>query len=304
MKTDASLFARIALLLLGVFAGALSVVFIRFSSLHPVALASFRQIAAGIILLPVYIKQARKAGYQFSFPLIRPSILPGLLLGLHFIFWNYGVQYTTAANATLLVNMIPIIMPFFAFFLFREVINIPELLGTLLAISGIVLIGITDFQVSRESFLGDLSCFAAAVLMAAYLALSRRNNRGESIWIYMVPLYWIGGIFTFIISFFFTVPWAGMSWKNLLMVMGLACVSTITGHTIINFSMRRLRSQLVTLVNLVQIVYGAILGFIFFAEVPDIYFIISFPIIVTGAAVTILFSKRGEATLDDVGPRK
>lgn len=289
---------HILLLLLGVFAGACSIVFIKTSTLHPVLLAAYRQLAAGIILLPLYFIRLKKAGLRPSFPLIRPSILPGLFLGLHFIFWNYGAGMTTAANGTMLVNMVPVVMPFFAYFLFKEVINFPEILGTLLAIGGIVVLGLSDFHLSRETFLGDISCFVAMVFAAAYLALSRRNNKGESIWIYIVPVYLVGGLFTFIISLFFTGPLENVTGKNIFMFLGLACISTIIGHTIFNISMRRLRSQLVTLINLLQILYGALLGFFFFGEVPSRYFFIASPIILAGTVLTILFSKRGNARID------
>ena len=287
------MFAHILLLLVGVFAGACSIVFIRTSTLNPILLAAYRMLAAGCILLPVFFRQLKKANLRLTFSLVKPSILPGLLLGLHFIFWNYGAGHTTAANGTLLVNMVPVVMPFFAYFLFREVINIPELVGTMLALGGITVLGISDFQVSRTTFLGDISCFVAAVFAAAYLALSRKNNRGESIWIYMVPLYLVGGVFTFLISLFFTSPAANISLKNILMFLGLACISTIVGHTIFNLSMRRLRSQLVTLINLMQIVYGALLGYFFFAEIPSSRFFIAFPIVLGGTVLTIIFSKRG-----------
>lgn len=290
--------AHIALLLIGVLAGAFSIVFIKTSTLHPVILAAYRQLLAGLVLLPIYIRRMKKDGLIFNFKAVRPSILPGLFLGLHLIFWNIGASNTTAANGTLLVNMVPIVMPFFAYFLFREVINIPELLGTLTAIGGIVLLGVSDFHVGRETFLGDISCFAAAVLAAAYLALSRRNNKGESIWIYIVPVYLVGGLFTLLISLFFTTPWADMTGKNILTLVGLACVSTIIGHTIFNISIRRLRSQLVTLVNLLQIVYGAALGYLFFGEVPSFYFFIASPIILTGTVITIIFSKRNGSRIE------
>ena len=284
--------AHILLLLVGVFAGACSIVFIKTSTLNPVLLAAYRQLAAGLILLPVYFLQLKKAGLHLNFAIVRPSILPGLLLGMHFIFWNFGAGQTTAANGTLLVNMVPVVMPFFAYFLFREVINIPELLGTVLALGGIAVLGVSDFHVNRETFFGDISCFIAAVFAAAYLALSRRNNRGESIWVYMVPLYLTGGVFTFIVSLFFTTPAENMSLQNMFMFLGLACISTIGGHTIFNLSMRRLRSQLVTLINLMQIVYGALLGYFFFSEVPSIYFFIALPVILGGTVLTIIFSKR------------
>lgn len=283
---------HILLLMLGVFGGACSIVFIRYSTLHPILLGSYRLIAAALLLLPVFFRELKKGEHKLTFSLVRPSILPGILLGLHFIFWNTGANLTTAANATLIVNMVPIAMPFFAFFLYREVINLPEILGTILAIGGLVILGLSDIHIGRDTVLGDVSCFIAMVFAAAYLALGRRNNRGESIWIYIVPLYIVGGVFCFAVSLFFTRPFADLSLLNTGMVLGLAVFSTIVGHTIFNISMRKLRSQLVTLINLLQIFYGALLGFLFFGEVPNRAFAIALPVILAGTVLSIIFSNR------------
>jgi len=284
----------VLILVFGSFAGACSIVFIKTSTLDPILLAAYRQLLAVLILAPVFVTALRKSGRKLTFALIRPSILPGVLLGLHFIAWNMGARRTLAANGTLLVNMVPVAMPLFAFLFYREVVNLFEIIGTAVAMAGMVLLGITDFHAGKETFAGDMLCFIAMVLAAVYLALGKKSYKGngESLWIYMVPLYFTGGIVCFIVSLFFTGPGENLSLFNILMAGGLAAVSTVGGHTIYNRSMRKLRSQLVTLVNLSQVIFGGVLGFLFFKELPSSMFYFAAPVILAGTVIAVLFSNR------------
>lgn len=284
----------VLILIFGSFAGACSIVFIKASTLNPILLAAYRQLFAVVILAPVFISAVKKSGRKLTFAMIKPSILPGVLLGLHFIAWNMGARRTLAANGTLLVNMVPVVMPLFAFLFYREVVNLFEIIGTAVAMTGMVLLGITDFHTGRETFVGDMLCFVSMILAAVYLALGRRSyeGTGESLWIYIIPLYFTGGAVCFIVSLFFTGPGEKLTLFNILMAGGLAAVSTVGGHTIYNRSMRKLRSQLVTLVNLSQVIFGAILGFLFFNEMPSGMFYLAAPVILAGTVLAVVFSNR------------
>ena len=43
-----------------------------------------------------------------------------------------------AANASIIFNMVPILMPFLLFFMIREKIDLREIIGTILALVGVV----------------------------------------------------------------------------------------------------------------------------------------------------------------------
>ena len=70
------MFGRYIILFIGVAAGAVSIVFIKASSLHPVALASFRQLLAAFLLLPLYLKSRRGVERATSRRAAVASILP------------------------------------------------------------------------------------------------------------------------------------------------------------------------------------------------------------------------------------
>ena len=199
---------------------------------------------------------------------------------------------TFSANATLIVNMVPVIMPLFAFLFIREVMTGMEIAGTVCAMAGVLFLSITDFHLSAGSFRGDLLCFLSMIFFALYLILGKKQKGDYSLWLYLVPLYAIGGLFCFGVSLLFVTPFQGVTLFEAGMIAGLAAISTIGGHSILNFSMRHLRSQLVSLVNLSQVLFAALFGLLFFSEIPDFNFFIATPVIAGGIALAVIFSGR------------
>ena len=111
--------------------GGSSAIMIKASTIHPVLQASYRVLFAGIILAPLFFRELRRSGRRLSLRLIAPSVLPGIVLGLHFITWIFGARMTLAGNATVIVTMVPVAMPFFVFFMIRELPRRAEIVGTI-----------------------------------------------------------------------------------------------------------------------------------------------------------------------------
>lgn len=285
------MFARLLILIFGVFSCSVSVIFIKVSTEHPLLVAAYRLFIAAFILTPFMLKERRKFKKTLSFKLLRPSILPGLTLGLHFILWIIGARMTLAAHSTLIVNMVPVIMPLFLFAFSREVINRLEIIGTVFAITGVVILGWTDFHFNRETFNGDIVCFLSMILFTLYLALARRNKNQEGIWLYLVPLYYIAGIFCLVIALFFINPIKPYTVRNIMCILGLGIVSTVIGHSILNYSMKHFRGQFVSIINLSEFVFAGIMGYFLLGEIPRINFYISGLLVAGGAFIIIRYSK-------------
>ncbi len=281
------MFLKICILLFGAFTASTAVIMIKICTVQPVLLASLRLLVAAVLLTPLFIRDLKKENLSFSLHLITPAIIPGILLGLHLISWIIGARMTPAANSTLIVNMVPIVMPFIMFFMLKETINKTEIAGTILSMTGVFFLARNDFQLKTDFFTGDIICFLSMIFLALYLAMARKHLK--SIWLYMVPLYYIGGIFSFIVSLFFVNPFKSYTITDTLMILGLGIIPTIMGHTILNYSMKVLRPQVVSLVNLSQFIFAGIMAFFMFSEVPSNQFYTASLFILIGAAIVILF---------------
>ena len=279
--------SKILLLILGVICCSSSVIFIKLSTEHPILLAAYRLLIAAVALTPVFVRNAK----NYSFKQIRPAILPGIVIGIHFISWNMGARMTLAANASLIVSIVPIVMPLFLFILLRELTYRQEIIGTAVAIAGIALLGSIDIHLSRTTFLGDLICFIAMILFAYYLALARKNRDYENIWLYIVPVYYIAGILCFIITLFFENPIKMYTTENILYILGLGIVPTVIGHSIFNYSMQHIRGQVVSIAIMSQFVFGGVMGFLFLGEVPHPFFYIASILLIGGAVISLKSQK-------------
>jgi drug/metabolite transporter (DMT)-like permease len=285
--------APLLLLIFGTFVSATSVVMIKASSIHPLLQSSYRLLGAAILLTPFFFRELRERSEAPRLNLSVPPLIPGILLGLHFIAWIYGARLTLASNSTVIVNMSPVVMPFFAFFLLSSVPGRREVLGTLIAAAGVALLAISDYRGDAEHFTGDIYCFVAMLLFVAYLALGRRNNSAGRIWSFLVPLYYEGGLFCLAVALVLGIsPIAGITWMDVAMTAGLAIGPTIMGHSIMNWAMLRFPPQVVSIVNLGQFIFAGILAFFLFGEIPRAIFYVTSALIVAGAVIAILPRRR------------
>jgi drug/metabolite transporter (DMT)-like permease len=298
----------IPLLLVGVLFTSSSILFIKGSALPPITLSALRQILASLILFPLYYRDLkfsldphphrdlkfsvdppprRDSWFSAVLRSLKVSAIPGVFLGLHFITWIAGARMTLGSNAALIVNMSPLVMPFLALAAFRERVTAREAIGTVVSFSGFLLLGIRDLSLDRASFTGDILCFASMLLFSLYLLLARKNETRGKLWLYIVPLYFIGGCFCLLIALAVETPLPPLRWRELPLVLGMALLPTVVGHSIYNASMKRLRSQTVTLLTQGEFLCAALLSFLFFGEVPSRVFYGAAALVIAGICVTI-----------------
>ena len=285
--------AQLAILVFGVFVASTSVIMIKASAIHPILQASYRLLASVVFLLPFLLRELRSRGERLTFRLTLPALVPGVLLGLHFIAWIYGARMTLAGNSTVIVNMSPVVMPFVALALLGMKPSRRELAGTAIATLGVAILAAADYRGDSTRLAGDACCFAAMLLYTVYIALARKNNTGGRLWTYLVPLYFYGGVFCLAVALALGVdPVANITATDILMTLGLAVGPTIMGHSIMNWAMLRFPPQVVSIMNLGQFIFAGILAFAFFGELPGAVFYATSVLIVAGAIVAILPGRR------------
>ncbi len=279
--------ARYFMLLLGVFACSTSVLMIKASALHPAVLSAYRLLLAAVLLSPLFWRARHRHREQYTARHLWRSAVPGLVLGLHFISWAWGAQTTGAANASLIVNMVPVVMPLLVFVTAREVVTGREISGTLVALLGVFLLAASDFLISPKSLRGDLVCFVSMLLFSLYLVLGRRNRDFPDIWLYLVPLYAIAGLFCLLVSAFVVSPLTVYAPREYALGLGLAVVPTVIGHSCLNDAMKHLRGQIVGIFNLTQFIFAGLLAYMLFREAPQASFYIAGALVMGGAWIVI-----------------
>jgi len=285
------MFLRFLLLFLGVFACSTSAIFIRSSTTDPFVLTALRLIIAFIFLLPVFLVQLRRYPGSFTRSHLRRTHAPAAVLAFHLMSWTLGARMTVVAQATLIVNLVPIALPFFLLWIASEKVNKAEIAGTALAIVGLLTLSAKDAVSGNGSLAGDVVCFGSMLLFALYLALGRRNRDFPSIWLYVIPVYGQAALICLLVALPRLGTFQAGSLREWSIMAGLAAVPTVCGHSLLNAAMRRIRGQIVSLCNVSQFVFAAVMGYFLFGEIPKALFYVASAIVVAGVVIVVLASR-------------
>jgi drug/metabolite transporter (DMT)-like permease len=241
---------------------------IKASTTHPVLLASLRLFVAALVLLPLYVRDLKRYRGTYTKEHLKASVVPGLLLAIHLMSWVVGARMTSTANASLIVNLVPLAMPFFLFWLAREPVTRREAAATAIALCGVVILTASDLSLKSTYFAGDLICLGSMLFYALYMALGRRNRTFPSVWLYLVPLYGIAAVASMAVALLFVNPIQPYSAREVGLILGLGIVPTVIGHSLLNRSMRVFRGQIVSIVNMGQFVFAGLMAYVLWQEVP------------------------------------
>lgn len=274
-------------LLLGIFACSTAAILIKASDTHPVVLAAIRLLLAAALLSPLFLIERNRHQGAYTRDHLRRSLLPALVLALHFISWAYGARLTLSAQATLIVNLAPVAIPFFLHGLAGERINRIEIIGTIVALAGLGVLSLRDALADGGSLLGNAICFGSMLLFAWYLALGRRNRDFPSLWLYVVPVYALAGGTCLLAALPWLHTFAIGSAREWALMAGMACIPTIIGHSLLNQAMRHFRGQIVSLANVGQFVFAGILAWFLFGESPAATFYFASLLVVAGIALVV-----------------
>ncbi len=282
---------RFLLLILGVMMGATAVIMIKASTEHPFLVSSYRLLVAALVLSPFFLRDLRNFEGHYGWREFSWSLLPAVALAVHFMSWVIGARMTQVANASLIANLTPVAMPFFVWIFFSEKINRQEVVGTAFTLAGLAVLTGSNLRVDKADFTGDVICFGSMLAFAMYLALGRRNGGRLSLWLYMVPLYFTAGVICLLCALFFINPIKPYSLENILFMVGLGLIPTVFGHTILNFSLKHFRGQVVSVTNLAQPLFAGLMGFIFFNEKPRPVYYLAAGMIFAGILIVVNASR-------------
>jgi len=278
---------RAALLVFGVMCGSTAVIMIKASTEHPFLVTAYRLLIAAACLSPFFFRELARSETRYTWRELSWSALPALALSAHLISWVYGARMTAVANASLIANLTPVAMPFLIWIFYREKVRKLELLGTAFTLVGLFILTSANLRVSKEHFTGDLICFVSMLGFAVYLALGRKNGARLGLWLYMVPLYFIAGMIALICALFVVNPIKAYTFENVMYLLGLGLIPTVIGHTILNYSMKFFRGQVVSVTNLGQPVFAGLQGFLFFGETPSLVYYFAAVIVVSGVLIVL-----------------
>jgi drug/metabolite transporter (DMT)-like permease len=263
--------ARLALpaLIGGAVGIAFAPIFVRLSQVGPTATAFWR-LALALPLLWLwtslrnrYEQRLRKPATKSDYALL---IAAGLFFAGDLGIWHWSIHYTSVANATLLVNFMPILVTIGAWLLLDQRVSRLFLVGLGAAMLGATLIIGASFSLSLQNIRGDLLALLAALFYASYILTVTQLRRDFST---ATILIWAGivacGVLLplSLVSGEDFMPYDVRGW---LVLIALALVSHIGGQGLIAFALAHLPAAFSSVSLLLQPVLATLFAWLLLGE--------------------------------------
>jgi drug/metabolite transporter (DMT)-like permease len=279
--------ARVAVVLsVAIVAVSLAAIFIRFAEAPGVVVALWRMAIAAIVLAPFTLRALARTPLRAE--TLWPSLLAGVLLGLHFATWITSLSYTTVAASVTLVATIPLWVALFSWLFLGRAPTLTVLFGVLVAVAGGAVIAFGDIAGTARTaeasapLLGNALALIGAVSAAGYLLLGRTAQaRGLGLQAYVGVAYAVAAVVLVPWPLLFGMPYLAYGVEAFVWIALLALVPQLVGHTGINYAMKHLDPTRVATATLLEPVGAGVLAAWLFTEIPG-------PLTLVGAALVLL----------------
>ncbi|MBY7126469.1 MULTISPECIES: DMT family transporter [Bacillus] len=281
------------ILFFGVFALSTSAIFVKLADAPAAIIAFYRLLFATVILLPLLLFNKRNrnelktlAKKQWGF-----GFLSGLFLAGHYVLWFESLQYTSVASSTVIVTLQPLFSMIGGYFLFKERFTKGAVIGCLIAISGSIVIGWQDFQISGDALYGDILAFMAAGIITAYFFISQHIRKDLSLIPYSVISYGSSACFLGIFAYMQQQSFIHYATQTWLSFIGLAFIATILGQTIFNWLLKWMSATVISMSILGETIGTCVLAYFILSETITLQQALGISIIFIGLTLFLLQPK-------------
>ena len=226
----------------------------------------WRNLVGALIMMPFAIARGEwKTKAQLY--AVRWSVLAGTLLATHFICSFWAMKLTSVATGVALTATQPI---FAALFIKLAGGHIPKksIGGMLIAFLSVVAITGIDLNISIRAFQGDLLAVFGGAVGAGYMIIGANAQKIISTSTFTTVCYSTCAILIFPIVLFTNSNLTGYSGTQWLLLAGLIIGAQFLGHTLFNFTLKRVSPAVVSLVVFFEVPVSALLAFAWIGQQP------------------------------------
>ncbi len=272
-------------LIIGILAVSTAAIFIRYAQEQAPSLiiAAYRLGLASMILLPFSFRQAQREVTAMPVSSKSQAVLAGVFLAVHFAAWIVSLELTSVASSVVLVTTTPLWVAIFSPLILKERMKKEVWWGLGLALSGGVVVAVSQvcgWEESRlscislssffrgKALIGNLLALLGAWMAAGYLLVGRKirpllSLRPYTLLVYSTAAVVLIGMAAVNGYSFIGYPLPIFGWFVLL-----AIIPQVIGHSSFNWALRYLPATFVSLALLGEPVGATILAMIFLREMP------------------------------------
>ena len=261
LKALISLFLGSALL-------GMSAIFVRYSESSPSLIAFYRAFLALPFLYMWVLIEGKKIdlGFFKNKKLFLLFVIAGFCFAVDMSFWNWSIEYTSVANATLMANTAPLFVSFIGLIFLRHKIKPEFFLILLLAMIGVSLVILSSANKGNLNVFGDFLGISAAIFYAGYIlaikSLTGRFSPAQTLFLatFMTSLILVP------ISLFETRDLIPQTMKEWSVLFTYALISQTIAQGLITYGISKITAHLSSLILLIQPLAAAFYGWLLLNE--------------------------------------
>lgn len=226
----------------------------------------WRNLVGALVMMPFALARGEwRSKAQKS--AIGWSILAGVLLATHFICFFWAMKLTSVATGTALTATQPI---FAAIFIKLAGGHIPKksIGGMVIAFTSVVVITGIDFNLSIQAFQGDLLAVIAGAVGAGYMIIGANSQKIISTSTFTTVCYSTCAVLIFPVAILTNSNLTGYAISEWVLLAGLIIGAQFLGHTLFNFSLKRVSPAVVSLVVFFEVPVSALIAYFWLGQQP------------------------------------
>ena len=256
-------------LALGVAAVSTAAVIIRETEAPSIVIAAYRIAIASVPLLVVVA--VRREVPLANGRLLRLALLAGVFIALHFAFWIASVKETSVVTSVTLVASQPLWVAIVSGPLLKERIPRTIWIGVAIGVAGALVMVSDDFGESGDTLKGDVFALLGAIFAAGYILIGRiARTQGAGLREYISIAYPSAAVILVIVAAVSGGGFGGYSSETYALLLLLALVPQLIGHTALNRSLGVLPAVTVAIAILGEPVGATILATLVLGEPPTL----------------------------------
>jgi drug/metabolite transporter (DMT)-like permease len=280
-------------LIISIIAVSFASIFILSCQAPPLSIAFYRLLFTTLLIFPFILIRKKTRDELRSLPCatLLIMIVIGVILATHFSLWITSLKMTSVASSVILVTAHPVLVAPVSFYFLKEKLSWVNALGIAISLAGVGVLVIGNYGFSAfglDTIEGNVFALLGGIAAGLYILGGRKLRKTVSTMSYAFVVYAVGTITLFFVCLALSAPVYNLSITDYEIILLMAVVSGIFGHTLYNWSLGYIRASVMSVALLGEPIGSSLLAYAvpWIHQEPSLFTVVGGGIILVGIYLT------------------
>jgi drug/metabolite transporter (DMT)-like permease len=288
-------------LIISIIAVSFASIFILSCQAPPLSIAFYRLLFTTLLIFPFILIQKKTRDELRTLPraTLLIMLVIGVILATHFSLWITSLKMTSVASSVILVTAHPVLVAPVSFYFLKEKLSWVNALGIAISLAGVAVLVIGNYGFAAfglDTIEGNILALLGGIAAGLYILGGRKLRKTVSTMSYAFVVYAVGTITLFFICLALSAPVYNLTITDYKIILLMALVSGIFGHTLYNWSLGYIRASVMSVALLGEPIGSSLLAYAipWIHQEPSLYTVVGGGIILVGIYLTARTIKDAE----------